>query len=178
MEWRRQCIVCLLAVAAASLLAPATADEPSVLNRRPVVISITDDQPLGKSPYADWPDRGMRQWPVRAQQAEEIYPDQAAAIAATYAQEPWRLDDHQCAGWPTDVHCRAFPSDTGRYCGYYVGGGAAWHGEGRYPHEGTWGWDFHGFCFPKRVALGWWHGHLQSGTGAYATDVPQPMHHE
>src|SRR5262245_9157104 len=108
MEWQRQFTGYLLAVlAAASLPAPLAAEERSVLKRRPVVISITDDQPLGKSPYADWPDRGMRQWPVRAQQAEEIFPDQAAAIAATYALEPWRLEDHECAGWPTDVHCRA-----------------------------------------------------------------------
>ncbi|HZL88090.1 MAG TPA: hypothetical protein VFB96_06905 [Pirellulaceae bacterium] len=178
MDWQRQWIACLVASAAAILLPSARAQEPSVLKRRPVVISITDEPPLGKSPYADWPDRGMRSPPVRAQQAEEIFPEQAAAIAATYGQEPWRIDDHECAGWPANVHGRAHPSDTGRYCGYYVGGGAAWHGEGRYAHEGTWGWDYHGFILPKRVALLWWHGHLQSGTGAYATDGPKVIHHE
>ena len=179
MDWQRQHLWCLVAVLAApGLWAVAHAQERSVLKRGPVVMRISDDEPQSKSPYADWPDRGMRPRPDRAVQAQEIFPDQAAAIAATYAQEPWRAGDHQCAGLPTSVHCRAFPSDTGRYCGYYVGGGSAWHGEGRYSHEGTWGWDYHGFCLPKRVALDWWHGHPQSGTGAYATDGPKVIHHE
>ena len=60
--------------------------------------------------------------------------------------------------------------NTPNYCGYYVGGGAALHGQPRYPNEGTWGWDYVGL-FPKRVALDWWHGaHPQGGGGAYATD--------
>ncbi|MFL5245528.1 MAG: hypothetical protein ACJ8FY_25820 [Gemmataceae bacterium] len=68
----------------------------------------------------------------------------------------------------------ARPSDTGRYCGYYVGGGSAWRGEPRYPSEGTWGWDYCGFgILPKRIALQWSHGRrYQGGTGAYKTDGP------
>ncbi len=85
-----------------------------------------------------------------------------------------------CAETPCESHCRAGcphvvshlarPSDTPNYCGYYVGGGAAVHGQPRCANEGTWGWDYGGLL-PKRVALDWWHGaHAQGGGGAYATD--------
>jgi hypothetical protein len=183
MEWQRPHVLLWIAALLASiLLATARAEERSILKRGPVELSISSDEPeagpAGKSPYADWPDRGMRTLPDLAERRAEIFPDQAAAIAATYADEPWRYEAHACSGWPTHVHSRAFPSDTGRYCGYYVGGGAPWHGEGRYAHEGTWGWDYHGFVLPKRVALGWWHYREQSGTGAYQTDGPKLIHHE
>ncbi|MBI3821148.1 MAG: hypothetical protein HY289_00540 [Planctomycetes bacterium] len=67
------------------------------------------------------------------------------------------------------------PSDTGRYIGYHVGGGAGQprKAEPRQDDEGTWGWDYQGWL-PRRVILGWWHGRrYQGGTGAYATDGPK-----
>ena len=86
------------------------------------------------------------------------------------------------------VACYAKPSDTGRYVGYYVGGGAAWRGEPRALNEGTWGWDYKGFALPKRIDLQWTHGRrYQGGTGAYKTDgcpvpnvlaFPPPSKHE
>ncbi len=76
---------------------------------------------------------------------------------------------------PLGIARWAVPSDTGRYVGYYVGGGCA-----RYlranppgPDDGTWGWDYQGGFFRRNVILGWWHGRrYQGGTGAYKTDGP------
>jgi hypothetical protein len=68
----------------------------------------------------------------------------------------------------------ARPSDTGRYFGYYVGGGSPFHGEERLPHEGIWGWDYGGFHFVPRIDLLWNHGaRYQGGVGAYKTDGPR-----
>jgi hypothetical protein len=68
----------------------------------------------------------------------------------------------------------AQPSNTMRYDGYYVGGGAPFCGEPRYFWEGTWGWDYIGCFPPRRVRLNWWHGRrYQGGTGSYKTDGPQ-----
>ncbi len=51
------------------------------------------------------------------------------------------------------------------------------HAEPPLPDEGTWGWDYHGYCLPSRVILGWWHGRkYQGGEGAYSTDGPRPLH--
>jgi hypothetical protein len=87
-------------------------------------------------------------------------------------------DRHAIAGWPQCVAPWAKPSFGGHEYGYYVGGGAAWHGDGRCPHEGTWGWDYHGRLFQKRIWLGWHHGRKdQGGTGAYRTDGPPLWHH-
>jgi hypothetical protein len=91
-------------------------------------------------------------------------------VAAACGQEPCAA----CAYPAPPVACYAHPSDTGRYVGYYVGGGAAtaWHGGPRQCNEGTWGWDYAGFgLLPHRVALLWNHGtKLQGGAGAYRTD--------
>jgi hypothetical protein len=85
---------------------------------------------------------------------------------------------HQRAGCPESVAPWAVPSNTKHYGGYYVGGGAPRHGEGRCIDEGTWGWDYLGFALPKNVALGWWHGRReQGGEGAYRTDGPHVVHH-
>ncbi len=79
-------------------------------------------------------------------------------------------------GMPLPVgHC-AQPSDNGKYFGYYVGGGAACHGEPRFWDEGTWGWDYCG-CLPSRVFLQWYHGRrYQGGIGAYKIDGPHLLH--
>ena len=69
----------------------------------------------------------------------------------------------------------AVPSNTPAYVGYYVGGGCAWGGEPRHDDEGTYGWDYVGSCFARRVWLAWCHcTRYQGGTGAYATDGIQP----
>jgi len=91
------------------------------------------------------------------------------------------VEDPQCrAGNPNCVACWAVPSDTGSYVGYYVGGGCAFPhlGQGRCINEGTWGWDFSGLLFHRRVMLGWCHCRCyQGGTGAYKIDGPR-LHHE
>jgi hypothetical protein len=90
----------------------------------------------------------------------------AAELVAT----PWQRlsragQPHTMAKW---ARCTNSPS----YSGYYVGGGAAWHGEPRRCDEGTWGWDYApGHALSPKVTLGWWHGRKsQGGTGAYRTD--------
>jgi hypothetical protein len=76
------------------------------------------------------------------------------------------------------VSCLAQPSDTGAYDGYYVGGGSPCHGDGPGKEEGTWGWDYPGWCWKSKVALLWSHGRVQGGTGAYKTDGPQLLSHD
>jgi hypothetical protein len=78
------------------------------------------------------------------------------------------------------VACWALPSDTGHYVGNYVGGGCAVRCLADPPraNEGTWGWDYRGWLWPRRILLGWWHGRrCQGGTGAYATDGPELLRH-
>jgi len=77
------------------------------------------------------------------------------------------------AGHPFLVSPHAEPSNTESFNGYYVGGGAAWHGEPRYLEEGTWGWDYVGGHLSRNVFLQWSHGRrYQGGSGAYQTDGP------
>jgi hypothetical protein len=72
----------------------------------------------------------------------------------------------------------AIPSNKCRYGGYDVGGGLPVRGEERSAfHEGTWGWDYFGILFPKKIALNWGHGlRHQGGAGAYKTDGPKLRH--
>jgi hypothetical protein len=86
----------------------------------------------------------------------------------------WSDHTFERAGHPEQIAWYARPSDTGRYIGYYVGGGNPFyrHGQDRYLWEGTWGWDYCGFCLPSRVVLDWFHGRYQGGYGAYKTDGP------
>jgi hypothetical protein len=86
----------------------------------------------------------------------------------------WSDHTFERAGHPERIAWYARPSDTGRYVGYYVGGGNPCyrHGQDRNPWEGTWGWDYRGFCLPSRIALDWFHGRYQGGQGAYRTDGP------
>jgi hypothetical protein len=86
---------------------------------------------------------------------------------------------HVRAGCPQSIAWWAQPSNSAHYGGYYVGGGALCHGDGRCADEGTWGWDYLGALFTKHVRLGWSHGRLyQGGAGAYETDGPKVLHHE
>jgi hypothetical protein len=78
------------------------------------------------------------------------------------------------AGNPQHIAWYAWPSDTGHYIGYYVGGGCGCHGEPRHPDEGVWGWDYRGCLLPRRIVLDWCHcGRYQGGLGYYRT-VPKP----
>ena len=84
--------------------------------------------------------------------------------------------DQARAGNPRESPRFAMPSDTGRYIGYWVGGGCAMPHKAEPPtcYEGTWGWDFTGGWFQRRVELGWWHGRrYQGGVGAYKTEGPR-----
>jgi hypothetical protein len=88
-----------------------------------------------------------------------------------------RHDPFRRAGYPDEVRRHAIPSETPHYSMGLVGGGAAVRGEPPWPAEGTWGWDYHGVVFPKRVWLGWLHGrHARSGTRGYRTDGPKLIH--
>jgi hypothetical protein len=179
----------LMLLAALSLGIRSRADESQP--PAPVSILISDDQPspsdrhpsappaaASKSPYADWSGQGLQPSLSREDQLAEIHPQQADWINAAFANLDYRSDAHCRAGWPECLRKRAIPSNSGRYCGYSVGGGAVCFGEGRYLDEGTWGWDYMGLCFRKRVALDWWHGRYQGGAGQYQTDGPKIWHHE
>jgi hypothetical protein len=96
------------------------------------------------------------------------------AAAGTDPADSW--EEHRRAGFPQETSRRARPSDTGRYTGYTVGGGSVRlrKGDPPLPHEGTWGWDYVGGVFKRRVILNWWHGRrYQGGPGAYQTDGPK-----
>lgn len=78
---------------------------------------------------------------------------------------------HARAGCPRRVLPWAGPAYERFDCGYYVGGGSPlhsrcaglFHGEPRYPHEGTWGVDY--APWTSRVRLQWFHGYRAQGFG-------------
>lgn len=110
---------------------------------------------------------------------EELETPQTQAMIGAMGGDPYghRAAEFACAGMPQWVRAHAIPSYTRHYGGYYVGGGAPFHGEGRYINEGTWGWDYFGILYEKRIALNWWHGaRYQGGLGAYKTDGPKIEH--
>lgn len=75
---------------------------------------------------------------------------------------------------PPKVAPWAVPGRTDAYSGCYVGGGGGLHGhEPRSLNEGTWGWDYQGCFFLRKIWLKWNHGKAyQGGEGAYKTDGP------
>ena len=81
--------------------------------------------------------------------------------------------NHERAGGPLTLSNHLEPTNAGDFYGYYVGGGGG-HGSGtRCREEGTFGWDYTGVHFPRRVILGWNHGtRYQGGSGYYKTDGP------
>jgi hypothetical protein len=88
-------------------------------------------------------------------------------------------DEQRRAGYPLETSRFAQPSDTGRYTGGTIGGGVLRlrKSDRPLPNEGTWGWDYTGGLFQRRVFLGWWHGRrYQGGSGAYQTDGPHILH--
>jgi len=99
--------------------------------------------------------------------ADEVKRSDGAAAASSY----------QIGGHNDCIARYAHPSNTPAYGGYYVGGGATFHGEERFADEGTWGWDYFGRHLNRHIDLGWWHGaHYQGGTGSYKTDGPKLVH--
>ena len=74
------------------------------------------------------------------------------------------------AGFSHEVHHLARPTSTDDYEAGYVGGGALF-GRGRTIHEGTWGRDYVGNRFARKVWLRWNDGY-RGGGGAYKTDGP------
>lgn len=86
------------------------------------------------------------------------------------------IDAHPRAGHPLETSHFARPIDSSRSIGYQVGGGALRRSKAEPPNpdDGTWGWDFTGGLFRRRVDLGWWHGRrYQGGTGSYKSDGPR-----
>jgi hypothetical protein len=107
----------------------------------------------------------------------------ALAASAAFAQKPGNQkprpekvdNDYARAGFPWEVRAHARPTKTPAYQHGYVGGGAAFNwGEPRTLEEGTWGRDYAGILYPRRVWLNHWHGaRYQGGTGGYKTDGPK-----
>jgi len=94
-------------------------------------------------------------------------------VGAVYASDPPAHGPHVL---PQDTPRLAMPSQTKGNVGYHVGGGNPFphSAEPRTADEGTWGWDYRGWLFPRRIINGWWHGRRsQGGTGAYKTDGPK-----
>ncbi|MGI8977843.1 MAG: hypothetical protein ACR2FY_01315 [Pirellulaceae bacterium] len=88
--------------------------------------------------------------------------------------EDYRSCDFVRAGCPQCQRKITIPSNNRHYGGYYVGGGTPTRGAGRCDDDGTWGWDYAGILFTKRIALNWTaKGRSQGGTGAYKTDGPK-----
>lgn len=106
---------------------------------------------------------------------EELATPQQQALLSALGGDAYghRWCDFQCTGcFGTRRH--ALASNNKHYGGYWVGGGAPCKGDDPFVEEGTFGWDYLGLVFTKRVALGWFHGRrYQGGTGAYKTDGPK-----
>jgi hypothetical protein len=111
--------------------------------------------------------------------ADELNSPRQQALLAALAGDAYahRAADHERAGCAMLVRRQAIPSNTRYYGGYWVGGGVPLLGEGPTLEEGTFGWDYFGMTFSKRVDLNWTHGRRhQGGFGHYKTDGPR-LHH-
>ncbi len=107
---------------------------------------------------------------------EEVIPSSGIVWGPT--SEGYRDCDFARAGCSQCLRKITIPSNTRFYGGYYVGGGTPTKGAGRCIEDGTWGWDYSGIAFPKRIALNWTaKGRAQGGTGAYKTDGPKLKYH-
>jgi len=127
---------------------------------------------------------------------EELGTPQQQALLTALAGDPYvhRADDHACAGCSMLTRPHAICSSTSHYGGNWVGGGVpcrpprrasvpacsgtsqtlVLRGEQPFADEGTFGWDYFGVLFTKRIALNWSHGRrYQGGSGAYQTDGPR-----
>lgn len=124
----------------------------------------------GRSPYADWPERGQRSRQPATGEPLELTPTQAEWINAAYGGQAYRAADQRRAGTDRGPRPHALCSDAGHYVGYYVGGGTITPGRGRLLSEGTFGWDYRGLIYHPRIMLGWSRGRQQGGTEGYRTD--------
>jgi len=107
---------------------------------------------------------------------EELGSAQQQALLAALGGDAYgyRAGDHSQAGCAMLIRRRAIPSNTAHYGYYRVGGGVPLFGDGPALDEGTFGWDYSGILFNKRIALNWTHGRkYQSGTTGYKTDGPR-----
>jgi hypothetical protein len=107
---------------------------------------------------------------------EELGTPQQQALLNALAGDPYghRDYDHYRTGDSMRIRKRGRPSNTRYYGGYWVGGGLPVLGDEPTFEEGTFGWDYFGSFFMRRVALNWSHGRrYQGGTGAYKTDGPK-----
>jgi hypothetical protein len=110
---------------------------------------------------------------------EELATPQQQALLMALGGDAYghRAADHCRAGHAFFIRPGAIHSNTPYYGGYQVGGGKAVHGYHPSPDDGTFGWDYFGILFSKRVALNWSGGRrYQGGTGAYKTDGPKLRH--
>jgi len=87
-----------------------------------------------------------------------------------------RSGDHAQAGCAMLIRRFEIPSNTAHYGYYRVGGGVPILGDAPMLDEGTFGWDYSGILFNKRVALTWTHGRkFQGGTLGYKPDGPRHL---
>jgi hypothetical protein len=110
---------------------------------------------------------------------EELATLQQQALLQALGGDPYshRAAAHARAGCAMNIRPHAIPSNTRHYGGYWVGGGQPIKGRCPSVDEGTFGWDYFGLSFTKRIDLNWSQGRrYQSGTGAYKTDGPR-VHH-
>src|SRR5262245_2494445 len=134
------------------------------------VLAHLDDQPpplhLGHRAASDLP-------PLTD---EELGTSQQQSLLTALTGDPYlyRADDHGCAGCSMLICPHAIWSNTAHYGGYRVGGGVPCRRDQPDVDEGTFGWDYFGVLFPKRIALNWSHGRrYQGGAGAYKTEGPK-----
>ncbi len=173
--WRGRAAACGLALAFSLTVDADSASAQVSETRLPTPLTAQAEGQLRKQ--ASFSRLGSDSMPQLT--LEEMETPRTQAMIGAMGGDPYahRADEFACAGMPQWVRAHAIPSYTHHYGGYYVGGGAAFHGEGRYINEGTWGWDYFGIAFQKRIALNWWHGaRYQGGLGAYKTDGPKIEH--
>lgn len=111
---------------------------------------------------------------------EELGSPRQQALLQALGGDPYghRAAAHAQAGCAMNVRSRAIPSNTRHYGGYWVGGGSPIRGDSPTAEEGTFGWDYFGMTFAKRIDLNWNHGRrYQGGMGAYKTDGPRVQRH-
>src|SRR5262245_15670785 len=104
-------------------------------------------------------------------QAARAPPPEPSAIPSSgivwgESNDGYRDCDKYRAGCPESLARFTIPSRTRYYGGYYVGGGTPLQGAGFCSgSDGTWGWDYPGILFTKRIALNWTkNGRYQGGT--------------
>jgi hypothetical protein len=168
---RRLCFSITVLVAAVMLKHNLRADD-ELLTGPPAIVHLDDDPPpfhLGHRTIDELP-------PLTD---DELGSPTQQALLQALGGDPYghRAADHARAGCTMLVRPHAIPSNTPHYGFYYVGGSKALWGDCRQLDEGTFGWDYSGILFNKRVALTWTHGRRWGGgTGAYKTDGPRLRH--